>query len=323
MQLYGANSMSGIVVDVGYGSTDITPIVEGEICSYGVMNVPIGIRHCELYLSYILRRLTNILYSLNTPTQLSPSDLDAAILALVRQAWSDGLIQPPFTEGASSSVIAASTDESAGMEDIAAILVAGKEKALIEAANARKNTTAQAKKAAASAAEKERAALDLVDVKFSFTPKSTPDLLEEKSITVTLGKERHQFCEPLFDPLLLLRLGSDVHHEDRTRVSNQSMGIPEAIRQAAAAVTLSNRTSVWSGIFLTGDASVKRTFKCLLLRSSFPQSFKRSECIPFSPRDSTCITVDRFLIERPGEPDADATYFHEDAKDTRVFRGIS
>lgn len=74
--------------------------------------------------------------------------------------------------------------EDEGITDIAAVLVAGKEKAVIESGMKRRAT------AKASAAEQARAkeieALDLVTIEF-------------RGKEVTLGKERHRFCEPLFD----------------------------------------------------------------------------------------------------------------------------
>lgn len=267
MQLYSANVTSGLVIDVGYQSTDVTPIHEDEIYRNGVINVPVGIYHCELYLAQIIRRTSSIIYSLNTPNQLSPPDLDAAILALVRQAWLDGIITPPVSEGAIPIVAEPAADDEGGVDDIAAILVAGKEKALIEAANARKNTTAQAKKAAATAAEKERAALDLVDVEFTFTPKNTPGVTEETTFKVTLGKERHQLCEPLFDPSLLFRFGESLDAKLRDKLTEQPLGVQEAVKQSVDLLDPAARAAVWSGVLLTGDASVRGTLsRCLRLR---------------------------------------------------------
>lgn len=263
LQLYAANTNSGLVIDIGYDSTDITPIVEDEIVRNSIINVPVGIHHCELYLAHLLRRNSNIMYALNTPHQLSPSDLDAAILTLIRKAWSEGIISPPLSEGAPlpplSQQEANAADEGV-VDDIAAILVAGKEKALIEAANAKKNVTAQAKKAAATAAEKERAALDLVDVEFTFKPRSTPGVDvagEELDFKVTLGKERHQLCEPLFDPALLNRLGEILDSKSKARLAETPLGVQDAVKLALDGIDLTQRPAVWGGVLLTGDASVK------------------------------------------------------------------
>lgn len=265
LQLFAANAVSGVVVDISRRTTDITPIVESEIQRYGVTAVPLGLEACELYLAYTLKRNPSVMNILNTPEPLSPADLDAALQALVRQAWEEGLIHVPHVEG--SAPPPPDPEEASGIEDIAAVLVAGKEKALIEAAAARKKTTAQEKKAAATAAEKERVALDLVDVEFSFTA-SAPGS-EEKTFKATLGRERHQFCEPLFDPGLFLRLGSAVPEEHRRRLIEKPIGLQEAIRFAIAAVEPPQRPYVWDGVFLTGDSSVKST--------CFPQRVLRSQ----------------------------------------------
>jgi len=250
MQLFAANAVSGVVVDISQEATDITPIIESEVYRCGITAIPIGLHDCELYLSHTLKRNPTILNTLNTPDPLSPDDLDAALVALIRKAWHDGIIQVPHTEG---SAPPPPSEDSAGIEDIAAVLVSVKEKAIIEAASARKKTTAQEKKAAASAAEKERVALDLVDIEFDFTPKGG----EERTLKVTLGRERHQFCEPLFDPALLLRLGIAIPEPRRQKLAEQPIGLQEAIRSAVATLDTTLRPIAWDGVFLTGDSSVK------------------------------------------------------------------
>ena len=261
MQLFAANAVSGVVVDISQEATDITPIIESEVYRYGITTIPIGLHDCELYLSHTLKRNPTILNILNTPDPLSPDDLDAALVTLIQKAWHDGIIQVPHTEG--SAPPPPSNEESAGIEDIAAVLVSGKEKAIIEAASARKKTTAQEKKAAASAAEKERLALDLVDIEFDFTPKGG----EERTLKVTLGRERHQFCEPLFDPALLLRLGTALPEQRRHKLAEQPIGLQEAIRSSVAALDATIRPIAWDGVFLTGDSSVKSSCACPRLSS--------------------------------------------------------
>ena len=59
-----------------------------------------------------------ILSTLNMPNPLSPDNLDAALVALIRKAWHDGIIQVPRTEG---SAPPPPSEDSAGIEDIAAV----------------------------------------------------------------------------------------------------------------------------------------------------------------------------------------------------------
>ena len=257
LQLYAANNLSGIVVDIGRDTTDITPIVECEIHRYGLQTVPIGVEDCELYLAHLLKSNTSVITQLNTPVQLSPENLNKALLKLVRQVWHDGLIHVPFTEGFTPAQ--APPEDDGGM-NIAAVLVAGKEKAVIEAAGQRKKTAAQEKRAAATAAEKERVALDLVDIEFAFTaPLSSgegdqADTTEERTVTITLGRERHKFCEPLFDPALLSRITpTPANKAYGSLLRGNIMGLQEAVRAATATVDFTQRFLVWEGIFLTGD----------------------------------------------------------------------
>jgi len=92
----------------------------------------------------------------------------------------------------------------------------------------------------AGAAEQARAreieALDLVTIQF-------------RGKSVTLGKERHRFCEPLFDPMLL----------------NGVLGVPprcgdelprplqEVVGHAVSLTDADQRQHVWQGLVVTGD----------------------------------------------------------------------
>jgi len=230
--------------------------------------VAIGVEDCELYLAHLLKSNTSVITQLNTPVQLSPQLLNKTLVKLVRQVWRDGLIHVPFSEGFTPAQ--APPEDDGGM-NIAAVLVAGKEKAVIEAAGQRKKTAAQEKRAAASAAEKERVALDLVDVEFTFSAQGTlAGTTEERKVTITLGRERHQFCEPLFDPALLSRITPTPPNKAYGKqLGGNIMGLQEAVRAATATVDSTQRFLVWDGIFLTGDMlSVKNLEAALHYRLS-------------------------------------------------------
>ncbi|KAF8310085.1 actin-like ATPase domain-containing protein [Clavulina sp. PMI_390] len=259
MQLFSANAVSGVVIDISHNYTDIAAIVDSEVQKASVTSVPIGLGTCEMYLAHTFKRNAAILKELNSPEPLSAEDLDLALLEVVRIAWAEGRIQVPHVEGSAPPPPA--EEESAGIEDIAAIMVSGKEKAIIEAA-AKKKTTAQEKKAAASAAEKERQALDLIDIEFDFTPKGG----EERSYKVTLGKERHQLWEPLFDPTLLSRLGPALPEELKTQLEDKPLGVQEAVRGSVQSLEGKDRAAAWDGIFLTGDSSMKNLEPAFLSR---------------------------------------------------------
>ncbi|KAH7872993.1 actin-related protein [Lentinula edodes] len=224
-QLYATTSLSGVVVDIEYDKTDITPIYEGFIQRSACDTIPLGIRDCQEYLVHILRHSNpSLMKTLFPPdSEITPSEeiIEETLLAFVKQILQEGHIRVP-----SDGETALPDDE--GVTDIAAIVVAGKEKAVIESGMKKK---ANAK---ASAAEQARAreieALDLITVQF-----------RDKS--VTLGKERHRLCEPLFDPTLLNGLG-----KRRSSVSLQN-ATGHAVRQTE----LDMRQYIWQGLFVTGD----------------------------------------------------------------------
>jgi len=72
-----------------------------------------------------------------------------------------------------------------------------------------------------------------------------------------VGRERHQFFEPLFDPSLMLRLGNALTEEHRRRILEKPVGLPEAVRTAMSLVESYQRSHIWEGVLLTGDSSVK------------------------------------------------------------------
>ncbi|KAF9078187.1 actin-related protein [Rhodocollybia butyracea] len=224
-QLYATTNLSGVVVDIEYDKTDITPIYEGFIQRSACDTIPLGIRDCHNYLIHILRSNQSLMKTLFPPdSEIPPTDavVEDTLLALVKQILDDGHIKVP-----SDGETAIPEDE--GITDIAAIVVAGKEKAVIESGMKKK---ANAK---ASAAEQARAreieALDLITVQF-----------RDKS--VTLGKERHRLCEPLFDPTLLDGLNGSV---------TKQVPLQQAVGHAVREADVDMRRYIWDGLLVTGD----------------------------------------------------------------------
>ena len=242
-QLYAANSLSGVVVDIGEDETQITPIYEGFIIHPARGSVALGTRHCENYLAHLLRSNKNVMAALSPPSNpLDFETLHATLLELVKQLWKDDTIKVP-SDGETAVV------EDEGVTDIAAVLVAGKEKAVIESGMKKKAT------AKASAAEQARAreieALDLITVQF-------------REHSLTLGKERHRFCEPLYDPSLL---------DGISRIMNSNpdgekpLSLQEAVGNFVNQTDVDQRQYIWQGLFVTGDITrhVKGQFFFFLL----------------------------------------------------------
>ncbi|EGN96560.1 hypothetical protein SERLA73DRAFT_111155 [Serpula lacrymans var. lacrymans S7.3] len=228
-QIYAANSLSGVVVDIGYETTDITPIHNGFPIRAAQTTTSLGIRDCQKYLAHLLRSNQSILSVISPPDNpSSPEVVEKYLADLVKHVWEEGLVKVP----SHGQTVDIPDDE--GVTDIAAVLVAGKEKAVIET-GLKKKATAKAS-AAEQARAKEIEAMDLVTTSF-------------RDQTLTLGKERHRFCEPLFDPTLLRTLpGFDLECDFDT-----IMPLQDAVGHAVGQTEVDQRQDIWQGLFVTGD----------------------------------------------------------------------
>ena len=227
-QMYAGNSLTGVVVDIDEEKTDITPMYENLIIYSACSIVSVGMRDCRLYLAHLLKFNTSVMSTLSpADNPLDPEALHQTLLELVNQIYEEGLIKVP-----SDGETAAPEDE--GVTDIAAVVVAGKERAVIESGMKKK---ANAK---ASAAEQARAreieALDLTTIQFRGKP-------------VTLGKERHRFCEPLFDPTLL----NVVPGIPPRSGDEQPRPLQEVVGHAVSLTDADQRQHIWQGLLVTGD----------------------------------------------------------------------
>ncbi|KAG6868420.1 hypothetical protein C0993_003364 [Termitomyces sp. T159_Od127] len=227
-QMYAANNLSGVVVDIDEEKTDITPIYDGTTLHYPRTTIPIGIRDCQNYLAHLLRSNQSVVSAFSPPgNPMDPESLHLTLLDLVKQLCVEGHVKVP-SDGETALV------EDDGVTDIAAIVMAGKEKAVIESGMKKKAS------AKASAAEQARAreieALDLLTVQF-----------REHSLTV--GKERHRLCEPLFDPKLL----NGVRGIAPLPNASPLLSLQEAVAIAVGQVDVYLRQSLWGGLFVTGN----------------------------------------------------------------------
>ena len=228
-QIYAAGHLSGVVVDIGYEKTDITPIYDGFIVHSSRSSTSLGIGDCEKYLANLLRSNQSVMTAASPPdSPKDPEAIQAFLLDLVKYIWTDGHVRVP-SDGQIAEVL-----EDEGVTDIAAVLVAGKEKAVIEAGTKKKAT------AKASAAEQARAreieALDLITVQF-------------RGHSITLGKERHRFCEPLFDPSLLYSLPQAVE----IGPEDQPLSLQDTVGYSVGHADVDQRQYIWQGLFVTGD----------------------------------------------------------------------
>lgn len=230
-QLYAANALNGVVVDIGYDRTDVTPIYEGFMDDRARTATSLGIKDCQAYLAQLLRANQSVMAA------ILPADaetVEQALLELAKKVWEDGLVKVP-SDGQTVEVV-----EDDGVLDIAAIVVAGREKAVIEANTKKKMTTKEQARA--------KEVLDLVKIEF-------------RGHSITLGKERHRFCEPLFDPSLLRGLKQIEDEETKS--------VQDAVGHAVTLIEVDLRQYIWAGLFVTGELTnhvkgmASLYFKCI------------------------------------------------------------
>ncbi|KIJ55406.1 hypothetical protein M422DRAFT_199616 [Sphaerobolus stellatus SS14] len=229
--LFAANAIFGVVIDISYSDTTITPIADSIIQHSHEIHVDLGIRDCELYLANILRSHQQLVNDISAGQNLTEEQLHEELIQLVQQIWRDNMVKVP-TDGET-----AAPDEEEGVTNIAALLIAGKEKSVIENATKKKSTSKQT--AAEREREREIAALDLVQVEF-------------KGKTLTLGRERHRFCEPLFDPELL----TSVPSIKKDRLYDNVLPLQEGVHMAVNALSPDKRFQVWGGVFIAGEITM-------------------------------------------------------------------
>jgi len=244
--LYAANLVTGIVIEINQDETDLIACFDSQLHHTSALSVPIGIRDCERHLASLLRSNPSVVNILSSPPHGSPDpqQFDLLLLGLARFLWKNGHCKIPI-EGSEPE----KDPLEDGNLDIAAVLISGKERALIEAATNKKKT-AQSK--AEKEREKEMAAMDLISVNFRDFP------------PITIGKERHRFCEPLFDPMFLASCGVPVERVvqmDGLSLPNPPMkkdpdfmmALQGAVHAVVKAAPFSQRSVLYFGILITGQ----------------------------------------------------------------------
>ncbi|EIW79189.1 actin-related protein [Coniophora puteana RWD-64-598 SS2] len=280
-QLYAANALSGVVVDIGMEFTDVAPLYEGAPVAPARASTPVGARDCQAYLAHLLRANPSVAQAARLPEDRADPAFNAAwnfLCDLARYLWEEGLVRVP-SDGQTAFELAPEED---GVTDIAAVVMAGKERAVIELGNKKKaNPKASA---AEQARAKEIEAMDLVAVQF-------------RGHALTIGKERHRLCEPLFDPTLLRNLPG----VDPGRDVSEVLPIQDTVAMAVAGADVDQRQYIWQGLFVTGDLSnhVKGIPSALQSRISSYLIASTSSEVPneIQPRSTKVLSVPEYFAE--------------------------
>lgn len=245
--LFAMNAVSGIVVDIGLERTLVSPVIDTACHLPGVIEIPLGAEDLERHLVGILRSQPNVLETLAGPLDEDavappadlPQDTDSQLLRLARLLWRTNQLRPVLLGGAALP----KEQEEEGVTDIAAALVAGRERALMadKAAKSHKSAARReedAKKRAADDARKKALAegeeeADVISIEF-----------EGRTVDITFVRQRA--AEPLFEPALAGKTGV--------------MGLGEAVWASIQTLAPHERLAVWEGVAVVGElARIKST----------------------------------------------------------------
>ena len=187
----------------------------------------------------MLKTNTSIVSTLSPPdNHLSPEALHQAFQDLASTLYHRGLFKPSVLGPAQ---LATGEVEDEGVTDIASIILAGKERAVIEA-NIKKRANQEAS-AAEQAKLKEIEALDLIIIEFN-------------SKEVAVGKERHRFCDPLFDPRVLKHVtgleATSFGHSEKEKEQNPVLSVSEAAWRVLSGVEVDQRQHILGSPIVAG-----------------------------------------------------------------------
>ena len=228
MELYAVGTTTGLVIDIGYEKTDITPILDTVVQYHATVQLNIGARDLDFYLAHLLSTDREVLLGLSPSDgapALTEAELDECLLSLAIQLKHAGHLRV-HVEGQINSE--ANEDE---LTDVAAVLAQGREKAVIEARSKKKAD-------AAAGIAKRRVEEDKVEVVF-------------RGKTVVVGPIRLRFSEPLLDCELL----KGIKGIDQTKLEDKSRSVPEGVEWSINQVDHDKRASLWENVVITGGIS--------------------------------------------------------------------
>ncbi|CDU25050.1 related to macronuclear actin 1 [Sporisorium scitamineum] len=237
LSCYGVGAMNACVVDLGYESCDVSPVIECMVQTNANVKTDVGARHCILYLAHLLRRDQSLVKAIQTllrytrkasaSRQSEEAALKSAIYSLAQQLVEEGLVldEEAFKKGAGGMISAADGEDDEGNFDIAAVLVDGAKKHDDEDEERRKAMEA------GQGEEIDEAILASITGEDGQAGGST----DEKAVLVTfrglklkVGPERFRFLEPLFRPELL----KDVAGASESSIGDEPFGAGPIVAEA-------------------------------------------------------------------------------------------
>lgn len=298
LSCYGVGSMNACVVDLGYESCDVSPVIECLVQSNANVKTDVGARHCILYLAHLLRRDQSLVKAIQTllrytrkassaasSRQSDEAALKSAFYSLAQQLLEEGLVldEEAFKKGAGGMISAADGEDDEGNFDIAAALVEGTKKHDDEEEERRKAMEAS------QGDEIDESILASITGEDGQAGGSTDEkavLVHFRGLKLKVGPERFRFLEPLFRPELLkdvagaadLDLGDEPFaagpvamdsssHDSYPMATaspdwSQTMSLPLAIANAISRVEdADRRPQLWENLIFTGQPAKIKTIQ--------------------------------------------------------------
>ncbi|EPX73882.1 SWI/SNF and RSC complex subunit Arp9 [Schizosaccharomyces octosporus yFS286] len=234
MGLYAIGVLHGLVIDVGYEKTDITPILDGQILFSATQQILLGGRSMTLHMQKLMQESLPTLQATGKHvdpehvTELFAEQLKCSEITQVLREEQDASKEKSKRE---EEFYSSKDDE--GVEDIGKIVATGQTRAYL----ARKEDERNGNK----------------------SQRKMPENSEVEFQTINLspigdcivGRERFKACEELFH-----------------RPSNYSVSLPEAIYLTIKhnAVDYNRRNDLWENIIVMGCGSRVRGFREALVQ---------------------------------------------------------
>lgn len=248
LSMYAAGSTQGITVDIGWSSCAITPISDtAGVLTHAITRSGVGMRHVALWLAHLLAKDESVVHALAALAGSQGSSEEQLALMLFKLATlliSEGHVRAKTEGGHDGDRRDKDGREEEAEFDVAAALVAGRERAAIEEQE-RKNKAAL-EGAGRSSAEGQAAKVT--------TQKGATD--EEGAVETTFEGIRFrihpsplsQACDPLWDPTVLLSLKGTL-----AEAAIRSLGVEDLGSQVKLAEDWSTCQSVQDAAFASVD----------------------------------------------------------------------
>ncbi|KAK0546880.1 hypothetical protein OC846_005092 [Tilletia horrida] len=203
---YAAGALTAVTVDLGWDGCSITPLVDGNIIHQAIVRTRVGTRLCTVWLAHLLSQDASVVQELGqiadaaAKSGLASSTSDEArvqtlLVELAQHLLEEGLVRMKDERDATGAQAETATDDDGNL-DIAAALVQGRERALVE-----ENERKKAAEAEGAAEGGEEGATKTLTAKGEDGANATVDFYGRR---ITVGAARFRFAEPLLsDPTLL------------------------------------------------------------------------------------------------------------------------